>query len=685
VAVPMPSGWMTRSPDVWRHQADVRDALAAYQQVAAAGRGQVLLVACPPGGGAGGVLQGLAGLLGQAHPRPTVVGGSFTNGEYAPWLGPTRPQVPLDRLAKTISKVVDLATPAVTAAVGAPWLASAAKLLGQLAETSGAVRELVEQHARQSRPLPLGPDGLKGLLRRATMERPVACLLEDVDQVTGRQVWWSQFLLPFAAEVVRDLPLLLAVSLSGPAELGAHERDEPQPLYVARRLVERGLARWRPLQPLTVGDIGAWLHPCSPVLAARLHAATGGDPRWLSELWDDWQARRVVRRAPDGTWQLAGADSARLGKVNDLLEARLRRLLGTEELPPLEDARELLATAALEGLRFTAEAVAGALARDPDEVIDLLDDALSVGEGRPDGLVVDIGFLEVQGPGAELRHLSRYQFVSTLHWRTLRRYGLGGPSEVAERSERYAWALAEAFAPQQARVAPVIAELLAAAGKRRAASDFARQADFDTTPAAQRRQAFAVLEMPKDDWDDWDYIQATALLLRAGNSMLYVHPLRETLAVFEHASQLARRVDLRYELARALLHRGEVHLWLGEYTRAQQLLEAARKLAREFGDRGAVADACSPLGDASLGQGKLGTAGDHYREALHGYRHLGVRYKEAVTWADLGTVDLEDGQLVGAREKLSGALQMVRHARGAEEETAGILYDLANGSLLRLV
>jgi tetratricopeptide (TPR) repeat protein len=672
---------VTRRPNVWRHQADVRDALAAYQQVAATGRGQILLVAYPPSGAAGGVLQGLAELLGQAHPRPTVVGGSFTNGEYAPWPSPTRPQVPLDRLAGTISKVVDLATPAVTAAVGAPWLASAAKLLGQLAETSGAVRELVEQHARQSRLLPLGPDGLKGLLRRATMERPVACLLEDVDQASGRQVWWSQFLLPFAAEVVRDLRLLLVMSLSGPAELGAHERDEPQSLYVARRLVERDLAQWRPLQLLTVGDTSGWLHPCSPVLAARLHAATGGDPRWLGELWEDWQSRRVVHRTPDGTWQLIGPDSAGLGAISDLLDARLRGLLGTDEPARLEAARELLATAALEGLRFTAEAVAGALDRDSDEVIDFLDDTLAVSEERPDGLVVDVGFLEVQGPDAELRHLSRYQFVSTLHWRTLRRYGLGGPSEVAERSERYAWALAEVYAPQQARAASVIAELLTRAGKRRAASDFARQADFDTTPAAQRRQAFAVLEMPKDDWDDWDYVQATALLLRAGNSMLYTFPLPETLTVFEHASQLARRVDLRHEQARALFHRGEVQLWLGEYTKAERLLEAAHKLARELGDRSTVASAATRLGDVNRGQGKLTAARDYYREALDSYRLLGERYKEVETWGDLGAVDLEDGQLVDAREKLSTALQMIRDVRGSKEATASILFDLARVDL----
>jgi hypothetical protein len=111
-------GLVAHRPSIWRYQVDVRDALAAYQQVAGTGRGQVLLVACPPCGGAGGVLQGLAELLGQADRRPTVVGGSFADGEYAPWPRPNRRRVSAEKLAGVVSKVVEVGAPAVTAAVG---------------------------------------------------------------------------------------------------------------------------------------------------------------------------------------------------------------------------------------------------------------------------------------------------------------------------------------------------------------------------------------------------------------------------------------------------------------------------------------------------------------------------------------------------------------------------------------
>jgi len=584
--------------------------------------------------------------------------------------------VPLEQLAGLVSKVVELAAPAVIAAVGAPWLASAGKLLGQLAEASSTVRELLEAHAGQGRPVPLGPNGLKALLRRAALERPVICLLEDLDQVEGRRVWWSAFLRPLAAEAVRDLPLLMVVSLAGPGERGDHEQDEPQPLYVARRLVEVGLASWRDLQPLAAADIAAWLRPCAPSLAAGLHAATGGDPRWLAAVWEDWQARRVVRQAPPGTWEFAGPDAARLGTVNDLLDARLAHLLDTNEPGPLEAARELLATAALEGRRFTAPALAHALDRDPDELIDFLDEHLAVGDGRPDGLVVDLGFLQLTNPDGEPRYVSRYEFVSAVHWQTLRRYGLG-PSQTAERSERYAWALAEVYTPEPARVVPVVARLLRAAGKRRAAADFERRADFDTTLAAQRHQALAVLDMPTDAWDQWDYTQATVLLLRSAQAMQRACPLRETLAVYEGAAALARRADLQPERATAMLGRGWSHFHLGEYTQAEKVLAAARRLARELGERATAAEAVYHLGLVNRFQGNLVAARAGLEEALDGFRRLGDHGNEARTRHGLGMVAIDEGNLASAREQLRAVQEILRGLLGTEQQTAACWFGLA--------
>ena len=233
------------------------------------------------------------------------------------------------------------------------------------------------------------------------------------------------------------------------------------------------------------------------------------------------------------------------------------------------------------------------------------------------------------------------------------------------------------YTPEQARVAAVVAELLAAAGKRREASDFGRQADFDTTVVAQRRQARTVMKGPTDDWDEWDYIQATALLLRAGKAMLPVCPLRETLAVYEHATELAERAGLRHEQIRALLARGELHLWLGQHKRAESLLEESRVRAQELDWRATVATASHRLGEVELLLGNPAAARRHYEEAIDGFRQVRDRRNEAVVWNDLGMADLQEGDPVGAREKLNKALQVLSGLPRLEQQIGAVWANLA--------
>ena len=82
---------VTQRPTVWRYQADAQAALASYQEVAASRRGRVVLWACPPDGGAGGVLQGLGGLLGQITPAQR----SWAEALPAAGTYPRRPRLPL--------------------------------------------------------------------------------------------------------------------------------------------------------------------------------------------------------------------------------------------------------------------------------------------------------------------------------------------------------------------------------------------------------------------------------------------------------------------------------------------------------------------------------------------------------------------------------------------------------------
>jgi hypothetical protein len=117
----------------------------------------------------------------------------------------------------------------------------------------------------------------------------------------------------------------LVATLDRPAELGGHELGEPAGLWAARRLVDAGVATWVPVGQLDIHAVEAWLGAGEPGLAERLLEVTGGEPRWLGELWDHRRITGVVRRDLPGRWVLAEGDQPALGKVNDLLWERLER------------------------------------------------------------------------------------------------------------------------------------------------------------------------------------------------------------------------------------------------------------------------------------------------------------------------------------------------------------------------
>jgi hypothetical protein len=132
--------------------------------------------------------------------------------------------------------------------------------------------------------------------------------------------------------------------------------------------------------------------------------------------------RRTVLYIPDGRWHFTSGRDRLFGHADEALQKRLRRAVLDDD-PSHVRAKRILACAALEGRRFTAPAVAAAGGWDSDETIDFLDDVLSVGVDRPDGLVIDDGFETVTDEGGA-RHLAVYCFARELDWDIQRHHGL---------------------------------------------------------------------------------------------------------------------------------------------------------------------------------------------------------------------------------------------------------------------
>jgi tetratricopeptide (TPR) repeat protein len=656
------------SETVWDHDPDLHALRAAFDQMVSSRQGRVVLVAGGPASGRTGLARALATRL-RAHPaHPVVIAGGFRGDEWEPWPPPGSAWLDAFQAGVDLAgKVLELG-----GMLGHPGATAAAKLLGYLAGASSPVRTLLSRHVEGTPPPAgrTGPDLVREMLRVAAGPQlvigwqPVVCVLDDLDRTPAAQDWWQGLVVRLAGEL-RDLPLLLVVTPDGPPVLGGHELGEPAGLWAARRLVEAGVGTWLPVSRLDLAAVTRWLWPCEPGLAERLWEVTGGEPSWLGELWEHWRATRVVRRDLPGQWVFGVPDHAALGKVHDLLWERLERCYQARlDDDQAERAMRSLAVGALEGREFTAQAVALVVGWDADELIDEFDEHLLVGPERPEGLLEEAGFIELADPRAttdgqgEKRWVARYRFVSELHWRTLRRYGLPG-REHQDGCRALAAALQQALQPEPERAAAQIASLLREAGDHQAAMAWQIQADLGAAVPLVEARARLLLAQDTSGWDRFDHAQAARQLAHAAFLLWHDRLVGVALEVAQGWARAAQAANWPAEHARALYHCGLLHDRGKEPDAAIGCFRQARREAAAAGDLALATHAMGIRARVEMDQGRVQMA----RRRAEAARQLAHRHhapgSEAPALAVLAALALRagdgEGALAAAKEGAAAA------------------------------
>jgi hypothetical protein len=447
-------------------------------------------------------------------------------------------------------------------------------LAGQLVSASVAahafVSRLREQGHREN-PIALVPR----LLRAAAEERPTVCLIDQADDSTPG--WWGDVVLSLASEIPKDrLPLLLVLAVTGPAELGEHQADEPDGLYVARHLTNRKLADWHPLRPISAADIEAWIGPVSSEVVNGLLDVTGGRAAWIADLWTDWRQRQVVTQpSGDRAARFArGRAEAALAPIKDLVNNRLVECLG-----PGEEAVLLLAVAALEGRRFSAETVGDVLG-DRDTVRAQLDQPLARSQGNSAGFVTAMGRPAVdvlRGSQA----VSRYEFAARLDWLTLRRYGLTD-DETSKFSGELATAVEQLYRSDALGVSAKLAQLHLTAGNHDRARHYRRVTSVGIDHQVILWRAERVLEVKSSLVDRYERARAVDILVDAAEATKYFAPPAHTLRLAEAAVALA---EPGHQRAYALLLMSQALQRIGAYAKSHEVLEDAHRLCECFDDR----------------------------------------------------------------------------------------------------
>ena len=647
----------------------VARAAALYERAVREKRGGVVFIAAEPGGGKTEHLGALAKALHRSKPRPNIVAGYFSAGEYQRYKLDWQDGV---SLKKTLAAAGSLAS--LLALCPLPSVGFAFNLIAQFVETSAAAREFAEQFRDDPGRRPEGARWLRDLLRRAAAERPLVCLLDDWDE--ARRFEWDNMLFGLAREVARDLPALLFITVRSPVDLDAPAHDEAG--AVIKSLLGKGLAEWWPLEKLSRAEVAAAVGEAAPSVVSALHGVTDGNARWVKELWREWRLEGVVETDAADRWVWKRPRGATLGLYGHIVEDRLTRLLRAETAVEVEDAREVLACAALEGMSFTAEAVALAAGWHTDELIDFFDEVLVRTEENPEGLLLEDGSARVPDEGGGERTLWRYRFVSDLHRMALERDGFARVERPQSGTERRAKCLAmiealkQTYAAGESLAAAPLARLLREVGKTESAQRYQRIADFGTNREGMREQALRLIAVEKDDWEPWQCGRAAKLLIKAADAMLHTFPYDETLAVLEEARRLAPRAGNHPDQEYATFLSSFILMGQNEYQSSRERANEALELARLSGSGMGVARALGVLARVAHAEGRYGRAREHALEALEIQQRLGLFDGEAVTRGYLGWVDLAEGDYAGARRHIQRALELGRESSRRTSEAVAL-------------
>lgn len=554
---------------------EIKRGLELYRTVAKEKRGRVVFIAGFPGSGRSATLRALRTALYKEKPRPILICGHFSPyGQYEAWQTKQTIRVTSKEVTTLVAEILPWAS-----TVGGLLGMSLGTFLSQLLKSSFAAWEFATSLHKRGESLTNSPDSLKRVLREATLKSAVVCILDDFDMAEGS--WWRDLLLTFATEISVELPLLLFISVEGQGELGEHEPNESDCMYLARRLSERNLAHWYPLLPLSRQEISEWIGYSETTLTERLCSITSGNPKWVMQLWEDWSKRGVVKKDEHGKFSLSPIkDEQTSGILWDIIGHRLENLLPTRDISLLDKTIRLLSCAALEGRQFTVQALAMIFNWDPDELMDFLDSNLLRNDLHPDGLLDEVGFVKTSDPHKKARNLFRYAFTSDLIWMTLNHYGLT-PAEATDLALELGRILASLYEPEERKIARTLARLYQFAGDLEAAARYQKMADFSANLSTHRIQAQLIIASNKHDWDTWDFSRAVNLLLEAGMNMLGSCPHTETLTVFKGAYKIAHQLGLYIDQAIALYYEGWVLHSIGDDNRAKTLAYKSLEILRE--------------------------------------------------------------------------------------------------------
>ena len=530
-----------------------------------------------------------------------------------------------------------------------PWVVLAAQLAGKservrsLLSGPGSLPGLPSLQSEQ--PIDSGAllRSLTALLRAAASERPLVIVLEHVQHAGLAWLLWLKLWLQDMA----NLPILFLAVV-----------DTPFPLHDERlQVTQKPWLEW--LQEQTVaysprahllhaghllrGEFEELLAPSADQWALDLYYLSEGSPVILRELLAYWRNEGKAVQGQDGRWHLhfdpqrEAPGSLTMALVEGPLRACAHRAQDLGFDLSHDHLREWLKLAAWEGDVFTDEALAHALGLHDDGQLEdfqsVLDDGLCRdydGNGILEELEEPVK-LATHDLDKPFRYMARYRIVPPVLGRIL----LNNQQDNDRRADgqRYAQALAAAYAPFVERMAPKLIEIYETTGELEAAQIL--RARF-IAPRVTDPAVWSTLQMLAST-DDSKRRLLRQILDDYKQAHLWRHPSL-FLMPLQIALTIARELHDLSTDALILTNIGMVYSALGDKQRALQCYEKALPLTRQIGDKGNEAATLVNIGMVYFNLGDQQHALDYYGQALPLLRKVGDKSGEAVTLNNIGGI-----------------------------------------------
>ena len=445
---------------------------------------------------------------------------------------------------------------------------------------------------------------------------PFVIVWEYLDQAS---LLWGDILRYLAPEICQDLPVLLvatATAASPLATLPAEHRSAV--LEVAQILKERQEAEVLWLERVTEQDIAQYLGVTDPVLPQRLHHLADGIPALVESLWQQWQEAippAVVCR--DDRWEVARTDNVWVfGEARDQVEAMVTECLAAPAPFDRFQVEQMMICAALEGLTFTAQAVAQVLGLPADDLMDFWDTFLLTSDARL-GLLADAGFLDLPAVQGTTTSLNRYRFALPYLWHVWRRYC--PEAQRVDLQRRVAEALEAVYTYARDRVSPILVALFEATGQESRAAPYRHRTHMMASLEALRWQVTILEALEAGGQDDaQDRYRLFALRVALSDGLCSEGRWEEGYLHAERAYTMAQRWhDARPE-AQALNAMGLTLYQGAHFSRAEDaFVQALAIYERVFGpDHPHTASSLNNLALVYDAQGRYADAEPLHQRAL---------------------------------------------------------------------